>query len=426
MSILGAMFSAVSGLSANSNALGIISDNIANANTVGYKDTSANFSALVTQSGSPNLYSPGGVQSAPAFDIEQQGVLQSTGSPTDLALTGGGFFVVNSNPNDTGAFSFTRAGSFTVNANGDLKNAAGLYLQGQPLTAAQRLAIANGNTNQLTATTVQELQTVNVDGIGGTASATANVTISANLPANDTTTSAPRTMTVPIFDSLGIEHDLTLSFTRTATANQWQVSASVANAGTTTATIAGGDNIVQFNTDGSLNAGATTFDTANALSIAWDPAISGGTSPQKLTFDLASLSQLGSTFSVGSINQDGVKFGNFTGVTVDSNGIVSANFDNGLHQAIFVVPIATFPNADGLTPQSGDTYLQSDQSGQYLLSQAGSGAAGTISSSSLEDSTVDIAAEFSKLIITQNAYQANSKVITTADQMLQALLNTIQ
>jgi flagellar hook protein FlgE len=526
MSILGALYSAVSGLTASSNALGMISDNISNSNTVGYKETSTNFETLVTQaSGATTLYSPGGVQSSPVYNIDNQGVMQSTNSPTDLAMSGHGFFVVNTNPGGAASgatFSFTRAGNFSVDSTGNLVNGAGLYLQGQKLTPAQSLAIANGNLQQLTATSLNSLQTVNVDGIGGSASATQNVTISANLPASDTSSTGARTMTVPIFDSQGIEHDMTLSFTRvnvastqdftesgaiaagdvfkvtldgttyttaplgaaptltdianaintqisstnlkasvngsaieitdstgqpitggtiTATtgsetfaaptnvgsANQWLVSASVPNAGSTTVTIAPGDNIVNFNQNGQL--ATSPFATANALSVNWDPSVSGGTSPQQITFDIGTvgttngLSQLGTTFSVGTVNQDGVKFGNFTGVTVDANGIVTANFNNGLHQAIYILPIATFANPDGLTPVTGNTYYASASSGAVLLNQAGTGAAGTVSPSSLENSTVDIATEFSKLIIMQNAYQANSKVITVSDQMLQSLLN---
>jgi flagellar hook protein FlgE len=720
MSILGALYSAVSGLTATSNGLGIISDNISNSNTVGYKETSTNFSSLVTSAnGASTLYSPGGVQSSPFYNVDQQGVMQSTNSPTDIALSGHGFFAVNVSPggaNSGGAFSFTRAGDFTVNAVGNLVNGAGLYLQGQKLTPAQSLAIANGNIQQLTATSLNSLTTVNVTGIGGTASGTANVTLSANLPASDTPTTSARTMTVPIFDSQGNEHDMTLSFSRvpqvastqdfteanaiasgdkfsvvadgttyntapltqsppslanisnaingqfnaahvnltgvpvagdqfTATingtayttaaiagpgpftgadisnalnakltaidnpttagvsvvgdtlsvtingtayttaalpaaatttqmaaaiqavipanftsavnggnieiqdktgplwqagpitvtgtgtetfgapvqnttfttaynattgnisvadstgnattagivlaagtgtetfatqastntlaasvvggairltdtsgqpiaggsitastgaetfagalpvngvpTNRWSVAPSFPTSGSTTATVLPGDNILQFNSDGTLNLPQSTFASKNAVSINWDPSFSGGQSPQQLTFDIGTngqtngLSQLGTTFSVGTINQDGVKFGNFTGVTIDANGIVTANFNNGLHQAIYILPIATFANPDGLIPETGDTYQQSAASGSVLLNQAGTGAAGTVSPSSLENSTVDIANEFSKLIIMQNAYQANSKVITVADQMLQSLLQSI-
>jgi flagellar hook protein FlgE len=427
MSILGAMYAAVSGLNANSNALGIISDNIANANTVGYKESSTDFSTLVTDSGLSTTYSPGGVQSSPMYNVAQQGAIQPASSPTDLAISGGGFFVVNSSPDGAtgnGTTSFTRAGNFTVDADGNLQNSAGLYLQGQILTAAQSLAIANGQPPTLSGTTLDSLQTINVNGISGTAAPTANVTLAANLPANSTTA---ETMTVPVFDTEGVEHDMTLTFTPSGTANQWTVSASFADAGTTTATIGASDDTVAFNSDGSLDSTATTFNTTGALSIAWDPTVSGGTSPQTVSFDLGTnggtngLSQLGSNFSVSSINQDGVQLGSFSSVSIGQNGLVTANFSNGLTRALAIVPIATFENADGLTPASGDAYTSNATSGFPLLDQAGSGAAGDIQASSLENSTVDIANEFSQLIVVQNAYQANSKVLTSADQMLQAL-----
>ncbi len=200
MSLLGAMYAAVSGLQANSNALGIISDNIANSNTIGYKDTTADFSTLVTQSGVSSEYSPGGVSTTALYNIAQQGAIQAASSPTDLAISGGGFFAVNSSADGVsggGTASFTRAGSFTVNANGDLVNDAGLYLQGQMLTAAQSQAIAAGTPPTLSDTALGSLQTINVNGISGIATPTANVTLAANLPANDPST--PETMTVPVY-----------------------------------------------------------------------------------------------------------------------------------------------------------------------------------------------------------------------------------
>jgi len=431
MSIFGALDAAVSGLAANSNALGIISDNISNANTIGYKDTSTDFRTLVTASGSPSLYSPGGVQSSPLYNVAQQGVLQAESSPTDLAISGGGFFVVNSNAagGSSGTISYTRAGNFTVDANGNLVNAAGLFLQGQPLTAAQAAQIATGNNNVLTTTTPSLLQTVNVSNNAGTAQQTSNVSLVANLPANAT---GAQTMTVPVYDSLGVQHNMTLTFTPSGTANQWTVAASFTGAGTSTATIAAGDNVVQFNTDGTLNSAGTTFNAASALSIAWDPTVSGGTSPQTVNFNLGNngtssgLSQIGTTFSIGQINQDGVQFGNFAGVTVNQNGVVTANYDNGLNRAIYILPLGTFSDPNGLQPQSGNTYTESANSGTVVLREAGTGSAGAIAPSSLEDSTVDIATEFSNLIVTQRAYEANSKIITTADQMLQTLIQAKQ
>jgi flagellar hook protein FlgE len=429
MSILGAMYAAVSGLNANSNALGIISDNIANANTVGYKGTSTDFLSLVTQSGISNEYSPGGVFTQPSYQISQQGAIQTASSPTDLAIAGGGFFVVNSDAagnGGAGSVSYTRAGNFSVDANGNLKNAAGLFLQGQVLTAAQSQAIANGAPATLGGTTLTALQTINVNGISGTATPSSAVTIAANLPANAGTA---QTMSVPVFDSLGVEHDMTLTFTPTATANQWSVGGTFANAGTSAATVAAGDNIVQFNPDGSLNSAGTTFNAANALSIAWDPTVTGATTPQTISFNLGTnggtngLSQLGSNFTVNSISQDGVQLGSFSSVSVGKDGLVTANFSNGLSRAIAILPLATFENPDGLAPATGDAYLSTANSGLPLLTQAGTGAAGQIQASSLENSTVDIANEFSQLIVTQNAYHANSKVISVSDQMMQALLS---
>jgi flagellar hook protein FlgE len=430
MSILGALYAAVSGLNANSNALGIISDNISNSNTVGYKETGTDFKTLVTASGTPSLYSPGGVQSAPMYNIAQQGALQAETSPTDLAIQGGGFFVVNSNSASTGSTSYTRAGNFSVDANGNLVNAAGFFLQGQPLTLAEATQVAAGNDNVLTTTSPSLLQTVNVANNAGTAQATSNVSLIANLPADDVAT--PETMTVPVYDTLGVQHEMTLTLTPTGTANQWKVGAAFNGAGTTTATIAGGDNLVQFNTNGTLNSAGSTFNTASALSIAWDPTVSAGASPQTVSFNLGTngtssgLSQIGSAFNVGQINQDGVQFGNFSGVTINANGIVTANYDNGLSRGIYILPISTFSNPDALQAQSGNTYLQTTDSGNAVLRQAGSGAAGAISPSSLENSTVDIATEFSNLIVTQRAYEANSKIITTADQMLETLIQAKQ
>jgi len=273
------------------------------------------------------------------------------------------------------------------------------------------------------------LQTVNVSNNAGTAQQTSNVSLVANLPANAT---GAQTMTVPVYDSLGVQHNMTLTFTPSGTANQWTVAASFTGAGTSTATIAAGDNVVQFNTDGTLNSAGTTFNAASALSIAWDPTVSGGTSPQTVNFNLGNngtssgLSQIGTTFSIGQINQDGVQFGNFAGVTVNQNGVVTANYDNGLNRAIYILPLGTFSDPNGLQPQSGNTYTETANSGTVVLREAGTGSAGTIAPSSLEDSTVDIATEFSNLIVTQRAYEANSKIITTADQMLQTLIQAKQ
>jgi flagellar hook protein FlgE len=158
----------------------------------------------------------------------------------------------------------------------------------------------------------------------------------------------------------------------------------------------------------------------------------GAAVPQALAVNLGTagqsngLTQFGGAFAVTRVDQNGLRFGNFTGITIDQAGIVTANFDNGLKTAIYLIPIATFPDPDGLAPQSGNVYLQTNQSGSFLMQQAGIGSAGQIASSSLENSTVDIAQEFANLIVTQRAYEANAKIITTSDQMLQTLISAKQ
>lgn len=176
MSIFGAMFSGVTGLDAQSQALGIIADNISNVNTVGYKGTTAQFSTLVTQSASLTRYTPGGVQARPAVGVDKQGLLQSSTSRTDLAIAGRGFFVVNevANPGVGNEFLFTRAGSFNPDENGNLRNTAGYYLQGWPLT--------NGTTLPTNTSVLSSVQTINVSNLAGTATSTSDVSLALNLP----------------------------------------------------------------------------------------------------------------------------------------------------------------------------------------------------------------------------------------------------
>jgi flagellar hook protein FlgE len=528
MSIFGALLTGVSGLAADSQALSLISDNIANANTTAYKASDASFSTLVTQSAQAGIETAGGVVAYPTATVSQQGLLQAAASNTDLAISGGGFFVVanSSTPGSSTTYSFTRDGSFSIDANGNLVNGDGFFLQGQPLTSAEAAQITAGNLNQLTATSLSSLSTININGLSGSAVPTSTVTLAAELPSTDNPTSTPHTITVPVYDSQGTEHDLTLSlsvvpptqtFTLTGgaltagdtfnltldggtqtvpvtltggtttadlaadintaltTAGITDVSASsptgttveltdnsaagteINSANTLTLTAGGGapvfaaaapvtypntwnasasvvggtvafngGNQVQFNTNGS-------FDTGfSGMTITWGtsgPAVP--TSPQTLTFDLGTsgdyngLTQVGNTFSATEVDQNGLHFGTFTGISIDQNGIVTANFDNGLKQPFYLIPIATFNNPNGLSAQSGNSYLQTNQSGSFLLEQAGTGAAGNIAPSELESSNVDIASEFSNLIITQQAYAANSKVLSTADQMIQTLLQAM-
>jgi len=224
MSLYGALFSGVSGLTAQSSAMGAISDNITNVSTIGYKGTTVNFQTLVTKQTSSTFYSAGGVQSKPRQQTDVQGLLQASTSSTDISMSGGGFFVVNQAnvPGVTDPYLYTRAGSFIQDDQGYLKNSQGYYLQGWPTDAGGVVVPANSSltvTNQNIIST-DYLESINLNRVGGTASATTTVAVGANLPASDTAGTTHKT-DVQYFDSLGNANNLSIVYTKSTVGNQW-------------------------------------------------------------------------------------------------------------------------------------------------------------------------------------------------------------
>ncbi len=226
MSLFGALASGVSGLTAQSSAMGAISDNITNINTIGFKGTKVNFQTLVTKQTSSTFYSAGGVQSKPRQDTGLQGLLQASTASTDIAISGKGFFVVNEAgvPGDADQYLFTRAGSFFADAEGYLRNTAGYYLQGWPTTAGgvvtpatKTLTIANQNIISR-----DYLASVNLNRVGGSAAATTTIAIGANLPSTDAAAATHKT-DVQFFDSLGNANTASFLYTKTNRDNQWDV-----------------------------------------------------------------------------------------------------------------------------------------------------------------------------------------------------------
>ena len=683
MSLYGAMFSGVSGLDAQGQTLGTIADNISNVNTTGYKATFARFSTLVTQQATNNSYSPGGVQFSSVSEVGRQGLLQSSASPTDLAVSGEGMFVVNgvAKPTSSDPYLFTRAGAFEPDETGNLKNTADFYLQGWATDAAG-VPIAV-NTAVLTS-----LETVNVGGVSGSATATSAVELGLNLPATGTINSTEIT-NVQVYDSLGVAHDLTYTWTKSAL-NEWDLAlktptgatnttitnssagiyaasgrldfasvpadgqtvvitdgtepaltfefdtgggvtgsnirvdisssttttqvaaallASYQNytgqyAGTTVTnnvTTASGDigvfttptltpapngvtatanTILDALLDGSknlvvtvtttggagaeirlkgiaglkyqLNAAAVTSAGANsddlvgaaanstvkifvddsgtdilvgtltfgtAPTVGASPAdgdegnitigsfvrtldtrlaqgtggdtsallfsqsatgaatvinstgaaaitqssksftvpattttgaavtFNGNGTPKAInianvnvsnwssgaldstisldfgTVDLSDgVTQFSGAYNVTFINQNGVQFGTFSGVSISDEGLVVALFDNGETLPIYKIPLVTFANFNGLTAKTGNVYVSSDSSGVPVLRVAKTGSAGAVNAGSLENSTVDLGTEFTNMILAQRAYSATTRIITTADEMLDELV----
>jgi flagellar hook protein FlgE len=435
MSIYGAMFSGVSGLNANSQAMGMISDNISNLNTIGYKHTNARFSTLVTNAASRNSYAPGGVRSSPFQLVDRQGLLQASSSQTDLAISGAGFFVVNeSTVAGAGRFLYTRAGEFSVDADGFLVNNGGYYLQGwSTLPDGSYDVDLDGvaDTSVPDPTSLSNLQPIQVSSLTGTATPTSNVSLALNLPAT-AAVSDTQTLTVLVYDSLGVGHNVALQWTKTVAAPPtWTLQATgMTRADNGTASTQGATlaafpvtlDTVVFNGDGtpaSFAAASLSIPTAD-----WTTAASTST----IAFDLGTanqadgITQFASGYTISSINQDGVTFGRFQSIEVSDDGGVTALFDNGGRRTIYRLPVATFSNPNALLSESGNAWSETVAAGNVFLNPAGTASAGLVSPSSLESSTVDLGEEFTKMIITQRAYSANTRTITTADQMLEELV----
>ena len=481
MSINSALLAGVSGLTANSAALAAISQNIANVNTVGYKRTSGEFQTVINSQSQGAGYSAGGVLASARHYTSQAGQLQRTTSATDLGIAGQGFFVVTEKPENlqvTDSRLFTRAGAFSVDNLGYLKNTAGLYLQGWPVDADGNIATDPSDLNRL--------RTVNVGSVGGTAEATTRIQLNANIKSSQLVSAEaadasavpvgpnaydPVTnsmamwdaetgvgvkpdfeLTIPVSDSKGGQRTVAIAFLKSTVPNQWYseiraipASDVVTGAGLTNGQLKTG--LVAFTQDGRLDVAAMgalgaqalfadptaatlTFGASDSAApgageFNWDPGL--GIDDQALVFDLSAsaggLTQYDSASVVQAVLTNGTAFGNLSEVKIDDTGFVTAIFDNGVTRQIAQIALATFPSPDALSQTSGNAYRVSQGSGTYNLKAAGSGGAGLIGASQLEASTVDLSAEFTGLITTQRAYSASSKIITTADEMLAELIS---
>lgn len=551
MSISSAINAGVSGLQANSAALAAISNNIANVNTTGYKRQATSFSSMVGAQG--GSYTAGGVGTSTRQYVSQQGLSMSTTSGTDLSIAGTGFFVTTKKAEGvTSADSrlFTRAGSFTLDNLGYLKNDAGLYLQGWLADPATGLITKDPSD-------LSRLSSINVASVGGASDKTTRASVSANLnssqpvsasslasvsktsvaespsgtaaytvtysptgqqnqyavevkragvavssglasydPASGTLvgyvpkgeTAAVMSITtggqtvdlsdlgldikadavaakiydpttnsmsdyaldpskgvkpdfeiqIPVSDSKGGNRTVTLSLIKGPAPNEWF------------AELRAKPGDLDNNANGLISSGKVTFtndgkliDTGallsgSSISIgASDPAAAAGgaarwadglgIAAQDIQIDLASaaggLTQYDDPSMLQTVDTNGTAFGNLTDVQIDDEGYVTAIFDNGAIRRIAQVAIATFTNPDGLQATNGNAYLLTNDSGGFSLKTPGEGGAGLLAAATLEASTVDLSTEFTDLIRTQRAYSACSKIITTADEMLQELLS---
>lgn len=428
MSIGGALNSAVSGLKAQSTAMAIISDNLANSETTGYKALSTSFSNLVTQNSMKSSYSSGGVRATPRQDVDGQGLIQSTSNSTDMAISGNGLFVVTSSV-DSNTTYFTRSGSFEIDADGYLTS-GGYYLQGWELD--QNGNVVGGNSNS-----ASSLTAVNLNAFNSSAAATSLASIQANLPSTAVVGDS-YTTAMEVYDSLGTAHTVSMTWTKSAT-NEWQLYFSDPTLSTDSSVTSGTAFPGASDTPITITFSDGVLDTINP-----DPptiTISGwttGASDSTIELDLGTagktdgLTQYAPSdtdnidVQVEDISQNGLQYGTLNGVEVLDDGTVVASYDNGDEVDVYRIPLATFANYNGLSLNSDGVYEQTADSGNYTLTEAGTGSAGTITGSALEASTVDTAEEFSKMIVSQQAYSAASQIISTCGDMYDSLIQAVR
>ena len=399
--MISSLYSGVQGIQANSKALGVIGANIANVNTGAYKAGNISFATVLGETGAN-----GGVKVWGMSKTWSQGALEYTSSTTDLAIIGNGLFVVKGSD---GSDYYSRAGAFFFDKNGQLVNEDGYKVQG--------LAIASG-------TTTGSPTTIDVSSVTSSPKATSEMRMAMNLD-SATVASGTFTNTISVYDSLGNQIPLTLTFTKDASAsNTWEVTGEVP--ASTSGTVTFDVSTLKFGADGKLLTPATDIEIEIAglntgasatMSVTWDLY----DDVNKVPYD--DITQFSGNSGVTFQNQDGYATGSVSSVQVGEDGMVTGIFTNGKTKALYQIVLAKFPNYQGLAAVGNNLYRASIDSGEPIIGAARTSGRGSISQMSLEMSNVDLATEFVKMIVTQRAYQANAKVITTSNEVLQELIN---
>ena len=418
MSLFNTMRTSVSGMAAQSNALSAIGDNIANSSTTGYKEASAQFETLLGNDSSSS-YESGGVTTDIRYGITDQGTLSTTTSATDLAIQGNGFFVVSNNGQGT---YLTRAGSFVPDSNGNLVNAAGYDLMGSQIVDGKpspSLSVVNVSAASLLPPTPSTSGTLAVN-LPSTATAAAAGTTPADSTSSTTATVNYTDKTsMTVYDNLGTADVLDVYFTKTGD-NTWEATAyqqsAATNGGFPYTGAAPGMSAALGSTSLTFDPKSGTLTAGNPLSINLSPP-----NGNPVALDLSATTQLATDFGVTTAQANGNAPSKLSSVKVGTDGTLTAVYANGTQVATYTIPVATVTSPDNLAPLNGNVYEISVTSGNYQLQAAGTNGAGTIQSDSLEQSTVDLATELTNMIVAQRGYEANSKVLQAASDMLSVL-----
>ena len=429
MSSLYSSFNAgISGLNANATRLSVISDNIANSATAGYKRQSVSFQSMVMSQGGAGAYMAGGVRSSTMRLIDERGALSSTSNPTDLAVNGRGFLpVTNTNTGGNMQLMLTTTGSFRPDANGILRNEHGLALLGWP-------ASPDGTVGTYSRDTIGALQPIQINRTQFNSDPTSEITMRLNLPASETRAGAPgghHDVTLEYFDNLGSPEAMNVRFEpvipAVGSSNEWNATITDAEGNVI------GEYIVEFDSV-QPNAGRILSVTQPPMGAGdpYDPAtgeLGLTVNGQNIRLNIGlvgsadGMTQMASSFTPVSITKNGSPVQSLLSVEVDASGMLRGIYDSGLVRAIAQIPLVDVPNPNGLISLDNQAYRVSEGSGPMFLWDAGDGPTGTILGFTREESATDIANELTNMIQTQRAYSSNAKVIQTVDEMLQETTN---
>lgn len=445
------LFSGVSGLKAHQQKMDVIGNNIANVNTVAYKASRVTFSDILSQTissatgsnsttgrGGSNAKQVGlGTQVASIDMLMTTGSTESTGNTTDLAIDGSGFFIVRNGT--TGSYMFTRAGNFTVDENGNLTTSDGMNVYGW---LEYEVDESDGS---YIFDTDKDVELINIysDSYNGSkknvsAKATSYATFTGSINSseeplgsaadniNSTDPEVQYSTTMTVYDSLGNTHELTVNFTKcyvdtsgTSPVTTWYWSIE----GDSGASVSTASGYLKFNSDGELVTDDTDTDFDATPTITVVPGSSTGAGSFTVDIDFSDITTTADDSSVETSDVDGYAAGTLEDISIDSDGIIMGVYSNGVEQPLGMVALAQFDNAAGLERVGSNYYVVTSNSGDFT---GGVASNGSLSSGTLEMSNVDLSTEFAQMITTQRGYQANSRIITTADEMLQTVIDMIR
>jgi flagellar hook protein FlgE len=398
---------ALTGLNAATQDLSVTSNNLANAQTVGFKGSRAEFGDIFasTQTGVASTAVGNGVRVQEVAQLFSQGNTKTTGNSLDLAINGNGFFTVSTN----GSLSYTRDGEFQLNNTGQVVTASGGKLQ-----VYAPLPTGGFNTGGLSDLTLN----TNESAPQATSSASVTATLPANVAQPVTTpfdpadpTSYTNTTSLTVYDSLGSAHTQSLYFIKGAAANDWSVQPYIDGNAVGTA------QDLQYS-----NTGALTNPANGQIPLpAYTPAT--GAADMNITLNLANTQQIGDAFAVTAVQQNGFTVGTLTGINIDNTGVVQATFTNGRSVDLGQVAMSNFANNQGLQQLGNASWSQTTSSGSVVQGVAGGSGFGTIQSGALEQSNVDTTAALVDMITAQRDFQSNAQMIQTDDQITSTVIN---